>query len=1071
MLLQSKYHKLLQFQGVFHFVPGNPEPLTIEGIVVTTTPRGDPIEDAFYTRGNFTASSLQTVFTNWNLSNYHFVYVCIEKNDNIENQKLLFKSVIDSLKLLSRYIKVGCVLGFDNDSSFNEDFSTIIRQDVPCIRIYHSCTNSTQPSIRGCTGYNHYIFTEMNSYDFISELAQLCTSLPVICSGSDMYNQAGFEPPHLIQTGNVRVMYVTDNVVHINSSPINEKCLSIESINSDTLLLWLGDHFGAFSHLRRIYSFISADGRNSARCYVYKRHYTASNVLNTYLHELQPETYEQLVVFHLQGRLLHHDLSYFIRLLRKFLKKNTKACLVVIVDLVGLLFEKADFIASTVTKVNSNPSCRTVAIVPKSVFEEAGSDELNLDDDGDILHNIDGCYGTRISIDTYITSDYDPDFRESNYKRLVNLSVPYVEVTMSVDIERGNQRRVEICKWYKSGDCEHRLVANDLYDHYSACEAIIASFQADRNQLIEHVYNNSECFDLIESEIYNPALTESIPNGVFDALLEKSHENSLDEAKHSVWAFVMAWVIKIVLKYLKNGIEIPDMPLNEILSKPHISVLYKYFRCKKSESQINVEKVVSSNCICWPYTNRMFKLIAMSALANEPVSEIALNYMWNPIVQGDNNCNLLYLVPILAYLDRITEVTAILKSSNNVLVVPYLLYSLAIFKKKHTCRFCERKNEWLNVNAHETRLLKNCASELDMLARGIVHDLFTYDEELSEELLLTVNKQLNCSSLQLAYVAEAKNVLSHPACIKTVKGRLWTDLQHFNSLWYMALMYILYPFYFLRSRLQDGSKLFGDSMAPAIKCIYHGIYYLCFLIAYSYLVMAGFGSQGFTKAEYVIICWLGTIVIEHIIKIAYYIRKGVIKRRISSVWGILESLIVLFSISTFGIRLAKANTNYSQGTDTYNSEQFTKSSLNVSHNVNISSDILHLSMTKNTGLLTDISNGNLLFGLTLTLLYIRFLQFFQIHEQIGPLITMIGTFLSDLRHFMFILLVILMGYSVSLHTILKPTTVPSFSEIVIVPFMHIFAEVEMDNILCGPLEKYEVTNTCDKPKPEVGPGN
>ena len=69
-------------KGVFHFVPGSPEPLTIEGIVVTTTPRGDPIEDAFYTRGNFTASSLQTLFTNWNLSNYHFVYVCIEKNEN-----------------------------------------------------------------------------------------------------------------------------------------------------------------------------------------------------------------------------------------------------------------------------------------------------------------------------------------------------------------------------------------------------------------------------------------------------------------------------------------------------------------------------------------------------------------------------------------------------------------------------------------------------------------------------------------------------------------------------------------------------------------------------------------------------------------------------------------------------------------------------------------------------------------------------------------------------------------------------------------------------------------------------
>ena len=872
----------------------------------------------------------------------------------------------------------------------------------------------------------------MNSYDFMSVLAQLCTSLPVICSGSGMYNQAGFKPPHLIQAGNVRVMYVTDNAVNINSCPINEKCLSIGYINSDNLFLWLGDQLGPitivnkihyelsrqFPHLKQIGSFIATSSGNRAnKCLktyaVYKRKNVASNVSNArdkYFEELRPELYEQLVVFHLKD----NSNVYLTRLLRTFLKKNTKSCLILIVDFNGLLFKEVDSISSNVTRANSHRTgSRTVAIVSKSVLEEAGIDEVNLEDHEGFIHNIEGCYDIRTSIDTYIISDYDPDFRESNYKRLVNLSVPYVEVTMSVDIERGNQRRVEICKWYKSGDCEHRLVANELYDHYSACEAIIASFQADRNQLIKHVNNNGECFDLGDSQIYNPVLTESIPQTMFDALIEEFNKGFIDEAKHSLWAFSMAWVMKIILKYLENEIK---QPVNAILRKRHAELLYKYLKCKDPE--INVVKRRTFNCYCQPHRNS-FERTAMSVLANQPVSAIVSQEFWN---HSDNNCYFLHFVPILAHLDRAAEVTAILKSCTHALVLPYSLYALCILKEN--LRISERKSKWKNVTKYKKRIRHNCIDELGLLAKGIVHELFTHDEELSKELLVTVVKPLKCSSLYLATAAESKNVLSEPACIKAVTAILWQDLQ--NSPSYLTLMYTLFPFvYFIVFCIQKKGNIYDGSMIPAMKCMYHGIYYLCFLITYSYSVVTSTGRRELETFDYVTIGWLGIIFFECFISLVITIRRVVVNHRSILRWIFIECYAVAYSFYGYQFRTSDSDFGY-----------FIQS---------------------------------IMFAMSLILIYIRFLRFFQILEQVWPLITMIGTFVKDLQYFMFILLVIFMGYSVSLHTILKSTTDTSFSNTLVDAFMHIFAEIQMDKILCGPIEQYDYNNTCNKPEPHVRP--
>ena len=928
------------------------------------------------------------------------------------------------------------------DSLFNEDFSTIIGQGVPCIRIYHSCTNptlsgdydvsyvgKTQSVTENFTSYNHYIFTDISSHDFMSVLAQLCTSLPVICSGSDMYNQAGLKRPHLIQTGNVRVMYVTDNVVDINSRLI--KWLSIDTINSDNLFLWLGDQLepivnkihsqmnSQFPHLKQIGTFVATSSANrvqqSLRTYaVYKRQNFATNVSNTcdtYFEELQTIPYEQLVVFHIKDNIQKCNL-YLTRLLRTFQENCTESCLVLIVDFDGSLFKEAASICTNVTRDNSNPGCRTAAILSKSVLEESGIEQGNFKHGGTFLYNIDGLYGINSMIDTYVTADYGPDFRESNYNRLVNLSVPYVEVTMSVDLERGNQRRVEICNWYRSGDCEHRLVANELYDHYSACEAIIASLQAEsRNQLIKHVNNNSECFDLTESQICNPVIHKCIPQSMFDALITEFNKGFIDEAKHSLWAFSMVWVMKIILKYINNEINVPDM--DAILGKTHVKLLYKYLKCKDPEFKGGKSGV----------NPKVFEQIAHSALTNKPVRNIVFKEFWDLIVHGDNNNNFLHFVPTLAHLNRVAEVTVILKSSNHPLVLPYALYALRILK--HNLWISENNIKWRNVTNYKKHLWRNCIDELELFAKGIVHELFTRDEELSVELLLTVNKQLNCSSLHLAYTAKSNNVLSDPACIKAVNRRLWQNKSEVtHSRWLAAVLYPVYPlYYFFLYCIEKKGEIFDGRMIPAMKCMYHGIYYLGFLIAYSYSVMTtAFNSHGLNIIDYVTIGLLVSYLLDLFVRRMRGLPDVIdlpLLRQLT-----LEMLGFIFSLCGYIGKITMSTVEYPL--------EFNVSAENF--NNESSSDSLDTSGE-------DLDFFEISFPLSITFFYIRFLLFFHIHEQIGPLITMIGTFLIDLRHFMFILLVILMSYSVSLHIILNPTNDPSFSNLFVAPFMHIFAEI------------------------------
>uniref|UniRef100_A0A1I8FK99 Ion_trans domain-containing protein n=1 Tax=Macrostomum lignano TaxID=282301 RepID=A0A1I8FK99_9PLAT len=102
------------------------------------------------------------------------------------------------------------------------------------------------------------------------------------------------------------------------------------------------------------------------------------------------------------------------------------------------------------------------------------------------------------------------------------------------------------------------------------------------------------------------------------------------------------------------------------------------------------------------------------------------------------------------------------------------------------------------------------------------------------------------------------------------------------------------------------------------------------------------------------------------------------------------------------------------------------------------------------------------YALTLTMFYIRFMQFYLIHQTLGPKVVMVTRMINDTVFFFAILVVFLLAYGVAAQALLYPNSPLSWKlikDVVYLPYWQMYGELQLGDILA------------DDDKPPIMPSN
>ena len=393
---------------------------------------------------------------------------------------------------------------------------------------------------------------------------------------------------------------------------------------------------------------------------------------------------------------------------------------------------------------------------------------------------------------------------------------------------------------------------------------------------------------------------------------------------------------------------------------------------------------------------------------------------------------MLSLCPILAHLGRTTDVSVILKSQSDFDVVPYSLYAIGIFNHEQNKPGPPERNSGVPYEA-----LRNVTTELESLVKEIIAEICIGDQELSNDILFTdVNSQLKDHPFNLARHAEANAFLSEPACTAAIKKRWWKGLNYMPR--WKIILFILIPCCFnTKCCSQEQNNEDSDETCcpclphiyriPGVKCMVHGLFFFLYLLLFSYMVLTGLGGQ-IAYVEYVVFGWMVIFIIEEIIQIST-LHKWT--DSFKEFWNIVDYIIFMLYIVGIILRVGDYFSSY-------------------------------------TGLRLA---ANLFMALDAFVLYIRSLQFFGMQTEIAMYFITIRCMVKDLAKFMIILAIVLLGYGVSLHSILFPYASLGgklIDSVLHIPYIQIFGELSIENILAAPSDTDPMWNPDSGPRNYIG---
>ena len=356
----------------------------------------------------------------------------------------------------------------------------------------------------------------------------------------------------------------------------------------------------------------------------------------------------------------------------------------------------------------------------------------------------------------------------------------------------------------------------------------------------------------------------------------------------------------------------------------------------------------------------------------------------------------------------------ILKYTRHDELIANALFAVGVFKTE------VKSSNKVFVSEEDIEGLQKSVDVMEGHAKAIIHSLYLTDTRCSENALFRCIKRYgNQTTFDLACMADARSFLSDKACTAAIHASWWGHL--LTVPWWKIILYLLLPCLSCcspnkKAESTDSGSLCRFYQIPAIKCTFHFFAFVFFLLLFSYIQLTGLKGPP-TIAEYAILLWMITLLVEEGRQLKHVFDKRAqlsvvekIIRHFSQFWNILDMVAIVCYIVGMILRV----TAYFYDNNTL------------------------------------LMIGQAVLAVDIIVLYVRSLQFFSMHERIGPLFIMVRYMFEDMANFIVIAVVVLVGYGVALHSLLYPFSSLNISlieRILNVPYFQIYGELAVDTIL------------------------
>ena len=978
-----------------------------------------------YVEKELNTGALQSVLKDWGLEQHKimFIYQNVLQSARYES---LTKCVINSLRLVNAYDgKVICIFMAPAEFQF-ENFSDFKDAGVRFVRVLCN-TNAANEKVKDINDdpYSHYLLSPKSVSDCLGCFLEQSSLIILQCDKTDDDNISKFSAKSL------GVPLLNFGEYHNNVG----YHIDIDTVSSvDMFLTILGACLKTevSNHAKNTGTIIPA--KEYGQHTVMKKYTVMSKIqpIPRMLSDDLPD-HKWLIEITLSDR--NQDLEYVEQVLQNFhsddkgkLIDNT---LILLHDIHNTLMKNVNAEKSSAEQIcQRNISKRTIAIVTSGVKSMFNSETRV--PTSDMFH----MSGRNNYVGTYVIFDKSGcDEENTTWKDVINRSI--WKRSISVD-HSGDTLMITVSEPKISEVQMYEFSAQDLTAHCLS-DLILACLRED--------YTTFECPDAAIQSLESITLSE----------------HSTDNFKTSLLMKLASRCIKLI-SVDSEGSDSKSAIDNTAKLGPMVKIVKEILTCSK-KTKFDVRKFILNYM-------KLNTAESVKKILQHPLVEYRFAGEAQTIKYGDGSAIVQEIVQmdvedaccrlgmILGHLGRTSELSLFLKYSEHKFTISYLLYNAGIFghesKKGHG-------EDMVLTKVEDEDRIRQCGQDFEHLAGKIINDIYKQDKKKVSQCILfgEHDKEMPHSIIELAYMAKAKNFLSDGSCSYVLNRQWWGDL--YDTSMFAIIIYMFLPFLWLvnchcvkcfqdndtgqeslvgtekhrtnhcwkvQTKSKDKVRCIDIYSVPAVKCIFHFMFYLVFIATFSVFVLKGPDiNVWFSILEYVNAGMIFALFIDEIMQAVLSFRKNSkmsVLMYIGDFWNCLD--VIMFTVYILAV-------------------------------------ILRI-LAHHTRIKDMLDTAHFLYALCVVVIYVRSLQFFSMHKQIGPLI-MVGYMFKDMMYFMVILIVVLLGYGVALQAILNPLqelTRDLFSSIIQSPYLHLIGDLDVEEILAAPND----ANPCGpEPDPQL----
>ena len=950
---------------------------------------------------------IKTVLTSWGLAKHHLL--CVYQIS--ESPSTLLNFIVETLRMARDYgLKIACVMFTKGGKHSSITSVDVINCGVPVIRVFsdiyneHSDVEDVPDHFRcRCLDLcSHYIIARFTALKFFTAISDLDLFLPLFIVRSEKilhYQESDFRLNYFLSQGfhddkqaitvcnfseKPNIFANTGDWLHMKMSPTAMFMIILSTFpkkTSDKIKKKLDKTNCSLSEVKHTFLPCSSQSPSKKQALACYRCSTIPPFITDYLNS------RGLIIFTLHTRQV--DLDKFYHLLGTLhdicgAQTRIHRILFMIYDPLGVLV-----------------SCKGTGedVIPS----ECAGDTIVVSQ-GQSLSELPEGYG-RGYIGTYVQRTDDTDYEDQSRlakERDALLGIPQKVVTVeflaenSIHIICADERITD------RGVQEYKMESHEIVP--SILGHMIAAYLLSGYGRVVNSPSVIQNFAIFEPHHGN--MDSSLLVKLAKDMLLNSKSYSADAEIRDIWIESLSLVVRKIFKcYQDSGQHTAQVqPLVADLMQNYVELTDAPCR----------SRVILHH----PDTRYIYDLDGSIIKGHE---EFPLS-LWNK----NTSDGYIGLVMVLAHWGRTDDMALYLKDCTSSDVISYLLYAVGVFK--HELQQQLGLGAYSSIEDHER--LRVHANRYETLAQQIIHDLYVYNRKLSQEILLSTHVQrMRHSALELAYMAEARSFLADPACKAALHDRWWRDLV--DVPWWKLFIILLLPCLSpgacrkpdnndKQANKNTGSGCVDVYKIPAVKCMFHWVFFTAFLLMFSIFVLTGPNVSQLDVIEYIIFVWFISFMVEECIQIKGIFASGHSRQSqgqiavyLGSFWNILD--LVLFGVYLLAVVLR----------------------------------LLSL-YTDNSPMMAF---AHIFFALDAIVLFVRSLQFFSMHEDIGPLLIMVRYMCQDLFYFLVILIIILIGYGVAFQSILYPFSSLSWellNSILQAPYLQVYGDISVDEIMAAP---------------------